>query len=118
MHCGHDANSRFGTKVSGLKQLAISDLYNLGKDLWLNYVEDMLLAAEKYLVTVLKPNSPCKSMDDLRYHIYHHSKSQLFVDLPQTTFETRGHCLMAIYNTYQYIYAIVSESMQQLNPVH
>ena len=84
----------------------------------MNCVEDMLLAAEKYLVTVLKPNSPCKSMDDLRYHIYHRSKSQSFVDLPPTTFETKGHCLRAIYNTYQYIYAMVSESMPPLNPVH
>ena len=103
---------------SGLKQLAILGLDNFGKDPRLNCVEDMLLAAEKYLVTVLKPNNPCKSMDDLRYHIYHHSKSQSFVDLPPITFETKGHWLRAIYNTYQYIYAMVSESMLQLNPVH
>ena len=120
MHCltGHDANSKFGTKLSGLKQLAISDLDNFEKDPRMNCVEDMLLTAEKYLVKVLKSSSPCISMDDLRYHIYHHSKNQSFVDLPPTTFETKGHCLRAIYNTYRYIYAMVSESMPQLNPVH
>ena len=67
MHCltGHDANSKFGTRLSGLKQLAISDLDNFGKDPRMNYVEDMLLTAEKYLVKVLKSSSPCISMDDL-----------------------------------------------------
>ena len=84
----------------------------------MNCVEDMLLTAEKYLAKVLKSSSPCISMDDLRYHIYHHSKNQSFVDLPPTTFETKGHCLRTIYNTYQCIYAMVSESMPQLNPVH
>ena len=38
---GHDANSKFGTKLSGPKQLAISDLDNFGKDPRTNCVEDM-----------------------------------------------------------------------------
>ena len=55
-------------------------------------------------------------MDDLRYEIYHHNKSVSFVDLPPTSLETRGHCLRAVYNTYQYLYAMVSERMPVLDP--
>ena len=34
MHCltGRDANSKFGTKLSGLKQLPLANLYNFGSD--------------------------------------------------------------------------------------
>ena len=56
-------------------------------------------------------------MDDLRYNIYHHSKSHSFIDLPPPTFETRGHCMRAIYNTYLYLYAMTSESVPRLDPL-
>ena len=118
MHCltGHDANSKFGTKLSGLKQLTNAKLGSFGKDPRVHSVEEMIQAGEEYLVRVLKSSSSCKSMDDLRFDIYHHSKSHSFVDLPPTSFETRGHCLRGIYNTYQYLYAMVVKLMPVLDP--
>ena len=112
MHCltGNDANSKFGTKLSGLKQLDYFDLEKVGEDPRINSIEDMLQESEKYLVKVLRPRSANKTMDDLRYEIYHHNKSVSFVDLPPTSLETRGHCLRAIYNTYQYLYAGVRKN--------
>ena len=52
MHCltGHDANSKFGTKLSGLKQLSGADLDNFGKDPRLHDVEDML-KRQKYILS-------------------------------------------------------------------
>ena len=69
MHCltGHDANSKFGTKLSGLKQLPPTNLETFGEDPRLNCVEEMLCMAEKYLVKVLKAGSSCKTMEELRY---------------------------------------------------
>ena len=118
MHCltGNDANSKFGTKLSGLKQLDYFDLEKFGEDPRINSIEDMLQESEKYLVKVLRPRSANKTMDDLRYEIYHHNKSVSFVDLPPTSLETRGHCLRAVYNTYEYLYAMVSERMPVLDP--
>ena len=118
MHCltGHDANGKFGTKLSAIKQLPKANLLNFGKDPRIVDVEEMIKEGERYLVTVMKSNSSCKSMDDLRYDIYHHTKSSSFVDLPPTSLETRGHCVRAIYNTYQYTYAMLIKSMPVLNP--
>ena len=118
MHCltGHDANSKFGTKLSGLKQLPLAHLYNFGSDPRLNSVEEMHESAEKYLIQVLKHGSSCRNMDELRYYIYHHSKGHSFIDLPATTYETRGHSLRALINTHQYLYAMISECMPILDP--
>ena len=101
MHCltGHEANSKFGTKLSGLKKPPLVNLYNFGSDPRLNSVEEMLESAGKYLIQVSKHGSSCRNMDELRYYIYHHSKSHSFIDLPATTYETRGHSLRALINT-------------------
>ena len=67
MHCltGHDANSKFGTKLSGLKQLPLANLYNFGSDPRLNSVEEMLESAEKYLIQVLKHAFLCVNDFDI-----------------------------------------------------
>ena len=112
---GCDATSKVGTKVSGIKQLPKADLVNFGKDPRVFDVDDMLIKGENYLIQVIKPGSLCKSMDELRHDLYHHSKSKSFVDLPPTSFEIRGHCLRAVYNTYMYRYALCGE-MPSLDP--
>ena len=68
IHCltGHDANSKFGTKLSGLKQLDYFKLEMFGEDPRVNCVEDMLIEAEKYLVKVLRASSSVTTMDELR----------------------------------------------------
>ena len=76
----------------------------------------MLESAEKYLIQVLKHGSSCRNMDELLYYIYHHSKGHSFIDLPATTYETRGHSLRALINTYQYLYAMISECLPILDP--
>ena len=38
-------------------------------------------------------------MDELRYHLYHHSKASL-LDLPPTSYATAAHMLRAYYVTY------------------
>ena len=67
MHClnGHDANSKFGTKLSAIKQLPVANLLNFGSDLRIVDVEEMIEEGEKYLVLAMKPNSSCKSMNEL-----------------------------------------------------
>ena len=81
MHCltGHDANSKLGTKLSAIKQLPKANLLNFGKDPRIVDVEEMIKEGEKYLVTVMKSNSSCKSMDDLRYDIYHQNRVPLLI---------------------------------------
>ena len=118
MRCltGHAANSKFGTKLSAIKQLPEVNLLNFGSDPRIGDVEEMIEEGEKYLVLVIKQNSSCKSMNELRYDIYHHKKSIFFLDLPPTSLETRVHCLRAIYNTYLYKHAMRVKSMPFLNP--
>ena len=82
----------------------------------LNSVEEMFESAEKYLIQVLKHRSFCRNMDELHCYIYHHSKGHSFIELPATTYESRGHSLRALINTYQYLYAMISECMPILDP--
>ena len=118
MHClsGNDAISKFGTKLSALKQLPKANLFNFGKDPRIFDVEEMVTNGEQFFIQVMKPNSFCQSMNALRHDIYHHSKSKSFVDLPPTSLETKGHCFRAFYNTYQYRYAMLVKTMPILNP--
>ena len=55
--------------------------------------------AERYLVQVLKRGTHCQTMDELRFVLYHQSR-QSFLDLPPTSFATKGHILRAFYVTY------------------
>ena len=55
-------------------------------------------------------------MNELRHQICHHKKSSSFIDLPPTSLEIKGHCLRAIFNCYQYIYALQSKLMPEPDP--
>ena len=57
MYCltGHNTNSKYGRKLSGLKRLPFGHLEIFGTDPRLHCVEEMIHTAEKYLIQVLKP---------------------------------------------------------------
>ena len=65
MHClpGNDAMSKFDTRLSGLKQLTIANLSDFGKNPQVNDTDDMLMEAERFFVTAIKPTNPLTSLD-------------------------------------------------------
>lgn len=105
---GCDSTSKVGTKAAGLKANPGHYLRDFGKD----PTDIDFGLVEEFLVKVYKSNSQCKSMDDLRYHLYHHSKNTI-VDLPPTSRAIKGHILRAFYGTYLQIHCLDSP---QLDP--
>ena len=92
---GCDTTSKFGTKQTALKVSPDHYLSEFGQDpndIYLNLVEE-------YLVQVLKPGTPLKTLNDLRYHLYHHSKKTLD-ELPPTSQAAKEHILRAFYGTH------------------
>ena len=63
---GCDTTSKVGTKLSALNL----ENHCLAQ-IKIMYI--IIQKAEQYLVQVLKPNSTCTTMDDLRYEMYHQS---------------------------------------------
>ncbi|KAF5291227.1 hypothetical protein FQR65_LT11462 [Abscondita terminalis] len=68
--------------------------------------------AEEYLVHVLRKDMPCKSFDDLRYNLYHHSKPMSFRDLPPTSATIKLYILRAYYVTYQQLTCLNAQSLK------
>jgi hypothetical protein len=92
---GSDSTSKFGTKAASLKAKPELYLSEFGKD-----PDDINLEkAEEYLVQVIKSGTPFKTMDELRYYMYHQSKKTI-ADLPLTSRATKGHILCAFHGTY------------------
>ena len=92
---GCDTTSKFGTKQTALKVSPDHYLSEFGQDpndIDLNLVEE-------YLVQVLKPGTPLKTLNDLRYHLYHHSKKTLD-ELPPTSQVAKEHILRPFYGTH------------------
>ena len=118
MHCltVHNANSKFDSKLSALKQSKTASLHDFGKDVPTYNAKNVIKEGERYLIQKIKPNSNCKTMNELRHQICHHKKSNSFGDLPPTSLEIKGHCLRAIFNCYQYIYALQSKLMPEPDP--
>ena len=95
---GSDCTSKFGTKAAVTK-MSSPDKYlsEFGRD-----PEDVDFSQiEAFLVQLLKPGSEFKTMDDLRYYLFHQS-SKTIVDLPPTSRSTNSHILRAFYMTYSY----------------
>lgn len=55
--------SKFDTRLSGLKQLTIANLSDFGKNPQVNDIDDMLMEAERFFVTAIKPTNPFTSLD-------------------------------------------------------
>lgn len=75
---GCDSVSKFGTKAAALKANPEHYLHDFGKDP--NGIDFDLV--EEFLVNVYKCGTNCKSMDELRYHLYHHSVKHYFQPAP------------------------------------
>lgn len=100
---GSDYTSKFGTKAASLKANPTELLQGFGKDPNSPDLRHLMEKAETFLAHVYKRgNHGINKMDDMRYHLYHHSGSTL-LDLPPTSFATNGHILRAFYATYMQI---------------
>ena len=82
---GCDTTSKVGTKLCALKPPAAQLLSEFGKSLSSPNQNEIIHKADQYLVQVLKPNSTCTTMDDLRYEMYHQSKVSDLHSLPPTS---------------------------------
>ena len=56
--------------------------------------------AEKYLVNVLDNGSKAKNFNELRVHIFHHTKSSSLQNLPPTSQGLAPHIERAHFNAY------------------
>ena len=101
---GCDTTSKVGTKLSALKPPAVQLLSEFGKSLSSPNQDEIIGKAEEYLVQVLKPNSTCTTMDNLRYDIYHQSKVSDLHSLPPTSSDLHLHILRCLYTTYMQIH--------------
>ena len=104
---GCDSTSKFGGKSSALKPNAAHYLQNFGKDPNNTNLE----MAEEFLVNVYKPGTKCKTLDELRYHLYHHGKKTI-LNLPPTS-RAIGHIHRAFFGTYRQLHCL---DRQQLYP--
>lgn len=66
-------------------------------------VEEAIALAEKFLVQVLKRESDCSTMDQLRLWMYYWGGKQDLVDLPPTSRSVREHILRSLFCTYNQI---------------
>ena len=98
---GSDTCSKIGTKKAAIKANPTDYLKEFGRDL-ANFQESAF-KAEEYLVKVLSLTTSFKTMDELRFYKFHHSKNMKIVDLPPTSFSLKGHLLRAFYATYMTI---------------
>ena len=72
--------------------------------------------AEEYLTPVLKRTSMCKTTDDLRSYMYHHSKTSSFQNQPPTSYATKQHIRRAYFATYQMISVLSKPHWEALDP--
>lgn len=107
---GCDSTSKFGTKAAALKADPVHYLSDFGKEL--NCINFILV--EEFLVNVYKSGTSCRTMDELRYYLYHHSKKTI-LELPPTSRSVRGHVLRAFFGTYLQLHCV---SNPQLDPRH
>ena len=57
-----------------------------------------------------KGSQTCRSLDQLRCHLYHYAKSTCLDDLPLTRNATKLHIKRAFYATHQMIYVLDRET--------
>ena len=105
---GCDSTSKCDGKSSALKSNAAHNLQNLGKDP--NNIN--LEMAEEFLANVYKPGTKCKTIDELRYHLYYHSKKTI-LNLPPTSRAIEGYIRRALFGTNLQLHCL---DRQQLDP--
>ena len=96
---GCDYTSKVGSKKAAIECNPAYYLKSFGtiKDGW--SLERQIGKAEEYLVQVLKRNTACKTMDELRIWMYHHHKGRSLDELPPTSHAARAHILRAFFAT-------------------
>ena len=112
---GCDTTSKVGTKLSALKPPAAQLLSEFRKSLSSPNQDEIIHKAEQYLVEVLKPNSTCTSMDDLRYKMYHQSKVSDLHSLPPTSADLHLHILRCLYMTYTQMHCLQNVTVDPTN---
>ena len=90
---GSDYTGKFGSKYAALKANPERYLSEFGQSLLEPNLSKTLSSDEEYLVQVLKKDSTCKTMNELRKQTYFHSKGSL--ELPPTSGAVRLHILRA-----------------------
>ena len=110
-----DTTSKVGTKLSALKPPAAQLLSEFGKSLSSPNQEEIIHKSEKYLVQVLKPNSTCTTMDDLRYEMYHQSKVRDLHSLPHTSADLHLHILRCLYISYTQMHCLQNVTVDPTN---
>ena len=90
-------------------------LSEFGKSLSSQNQEEIIHKSEQYLVQVLKPNSTCTTMDDLRYEMYHQSKVSDLHSLPPTSADLHLHILRCLYTTYTQMHCLQNITVDPTN---
>ena len=79
---GSDITSKVGTKAAALKADPVSYLKGFGKSPSDSNLDALYAKVEEYLGQVMKKGTHCKTMDELRYLVYHQSKGTSLDELP------------------------------------
>ena len=111
---GCDYTSKVGTKHAALN--ANPSEYLKDFDSGPSCSDDFTASCEAYLVQVLKRNTTCTTMDQLRDYIYHHSKGVSLGQLPPTSHAVEQHIRRAYYATYQMVTLLHPHTPTVLNP--
>ena len=93
---GCDYTSKFGTKHAAMRADPGKYLLQFGTMI---DIDRQVVEAEEYLVQVFKKSQSCKTLDQLRCHLYHHSKRPCLDDLPPTSHAAELHIKRAFYCT-------------------
>ena len=112
---GCDYTSKVGTKNAALN--ANPSEYLKIFDSGPSCTDDFTAACEAYLVQVLKRNTTCTTMDQLRNYIYHHSKRVSLDQLPPNSHAREQHIRRAYYATYQIMILLHPHNPTLLIPV-
>ncbi|KAH3774333.1 hypothetical protein DPMN_175712 [Dreissena polymorpha] len=99
--------SKVGTKLSALKLCPEQYLEDFWKSLDKHEQDLAISKAENYLVKVTKPGTPCTTMDELRYTLYHQRKAMDLSELPPTSAAIRLHILRCIYVCYMQMHCLI-----------
>ena len=115
LHCltGCDTTSKISTKTMALKVAqSVANVYlmEFGKQ---PLTEDMERNAEIFLVRSLGANF--LTMDELRFHQFHHKKIKSFQDLVPTSATVRLHIKRSYLQCYRWINAL--KVVQELDPL-
>ena len=101
---GSDVTSKVGTKKAALKAEPVKHLQGFGNFSKLN--DAVSNEAEKYLVKVLDHGCTANNFNELRKHMFHHTKSSSLQNLPPTSQGLAPHIERAHYNAYTMMHVL------------